>query len=271
MNAPSSLSFTPGKPVIDPAADGNPRRLRLRYYYDVLDKKVMAAIGANVTWGVMNVRKAFDLTIIENSGEVGTSVLISARDHPTIKNHVVGALKQLFPSSGPAGARVEMDDIPESVNSDFFLWMLYRLDEDQQLASDVSISWVSELSSRDGVNRGARFTDDAAFGRLDLSALIAIGNSKFGPAKIDIRDDSLDANFRLEVHFDGGFVAYRDSHYSGVMVPSESLGFRLSDDLWLTTLPKIRTTYNNDQDWTASGRDKLKAKALERVKDLLGL
>lgn len=272
VNAPSSLAFTPGQPVVDPAADGHPRRLRLRYYYDVLDKKIMAALGASVRWNVMNVRRAFDLTIIENSGEAGTSVLISARDMPTVKNHAVKALKLLFPSanSGPGGVAVEIDTIPESVESDFFVWMLYRLEEDQQLAPDVSISWVSELSSRDGMSRGARFTDDAAFGRLDVSALIAIGNSKFGPAKIDIRDDSLDANFRLEVHFDGGFVAFRDSHYSGVMVSSDALGPRLSDDLWLTVLPKIRTTYNNDTDWTSSGRDRLKAKARERVRELLG-
>lgn len=270
VNAPSSLTFTPGKPVIDPAADGNPRRLRLRYYYDVLDKKIMAALGTSVTWSVMNVRRAFDLTIIENSGEQGTSVLISARDAPTIKNHAVNAIKALFPSTGSGGVGMEMDTIPESVESDFFVWMLYRLDEDQQLAPDVSISWVSELSSRDGMSRGARFTDDAAFGRLDLSALIAIGNSKFGPAKIDIRDESLDANFRLEMHFDGGFVAFRDSHYTGLMVTSDALGPRLSDDLWLTVLPKVRETYNNDTDWTSSGRDKLKDKARERVRMLLG-
>lgn len=263
----SELSFRVGDASIDEPEDGTPRRLRVRYYYDVMDKRLVRLLGQQEDWKRVYSRKAFDLTVIENTGEKGTAVMVSVRDATTVKNHVIKAVKTLFPGGGSAGVGIEIDDIPESYISDFFVWMLYRYHEDQQLASDVSINWVGEIATRDGMRRGARFTDDAGFGRIDMSTHIANGTSNFGPAKIDIRDDSLDANFSLELHFDGGFVVYRSSHYGGgEMLSHEAAGLRLSDDLWITVLPKVRAAYNNDSDWTQTGRQKLREMALDSVK-----
>lgn len=263
----SEMRFHVGEAWIDDPKDGTPRRLRIRYYYDVLNKQLLRLLGEQADWKKVYSRKAFDLTVIENTGEKGTSVLVSVRDATTVRNHVVTAVKNLFPSDGSGGVGIEIDDIPESYISDFFVWMLYRYNEDQQLAPDVSINWVDEISTRDGMRRGARFTDDAGFGRIDMSTHIANGNSNFGPAKIDIRDDSLDANFSLELHFDGGFVVFRSSHYGGgVMLSHEAAGLRLSDDLWITVLPKIRTAYANDTEWTKTGRKKLTQLALDNVR-----
>ncbi|GAA4047726.1 hypothetical protein GCM10023063_38890 [Arthrobacter methylotrophus] len=266
VNSSTEMVFRPGTARIEDPGNGAPRRLRVRYYYDVLNKTLLRLLGQHSDWKATYVRKAFDITVYENTGEDGTSVLVSARDAPTVKNPVTNAVKAMFPSFGPGGVSMEMDTIPESVISDFFLWILYRFQMTQQLAPDVSISWVEEMASKDGMRRGARFTDDAAFGRVDLSSLIAGGNAHFGPAKIEIRDASLDANFSLEIHFDGGFVVYRSSHYAGIHHSSEYLGLALSDDLWITVLPKIRDEYNKDTEWTSVGRDKLTELARETIR-----
>ncbi len=268
----SEMTFRVGGPIVEDFRDGTPRRLRIRYYYDTVNKQLVRLLGQQADWKKVHSRHAFDLTVVENSGEKGTSVLVSSRDAPTIKNHVTSAVKRMFPSTSPTGVGIEIDDIPEAVISDFFIWMLYRYNEDQQLAADVSINWVGEMATRDGMRRGARFTEDAGFGRIDISTHIARGTSNFGPAKIDIRDDSLDANFSLELHFDGGFTVYRSSHYGGgEMLSSEAMGLRLSDDLWITVLPKIRAAYNTDTDWTSTGRYKMAQMALDNVRSGLNI
>lgn len=268
----SDLVFRAGHARIEESTiDGKPRRLRCRYYYDVLNRQLLKHFGEKSDWTDIYNRAAFDITVYENTGEQDTAVLVSARDDVTVKRHVIGAIKAMFPSDGDGGAISDGENIPEVLTSDFFLWILYRFHKTQQLAGDVYVTWVEEMSSRDGMRRGARFSDDAAFGRVDMSSLIAAGSAKFGPAKIEIRDDSLDANFSLELHFDGGFVVYRSSHYNGVMHSAETLGMALSDDLWVTVLPKIRTEYNNDSEWTSKGRNELKQLALEAVKKSLGL
>lgn len=265
----SDLSFRPGNPVIENGGGESPRRLRVRYYYDVENRGLQKLLGTSSDWRQTHTRSAFDMTVYENSGEKGTTVLVSARDDVTTRKPVAAAISSLFPSDGGA---ISFDkDVPEAVDSDFFLWILWRFEKTQLLAPDVAINWVDEIASKDGMKRGARFTDDAAYGRVDLSSLIAHGTANFGPAKLDIRDNTLDANFSMEVHFDGGFVVYRSSQYSNFLVPSEDLGSKLTDDLWLNVLPKIREAYNSDTLWTSEGREELKNLATEKLRLMLGI
>lgn len=265
----SDLMFRPGNPVIEDAIAGSPRRLRVRYYYDAENRGLQKLLGTSSDWRQTHTRSAFDMTIYENTGEKGTTVLVSARDDVTTRKPVAAAITSLFPSDG--GAVSFEKDVPEAVDSDFFLWILWRFEKTQLLAPDVAINWVDEIASKDGMRRGARFTDDASYGRVDLSSLIAHGTANFGPAKLDIRDNLLDANFSMELHFDGGFVVYRSSQYSNFLVPSEDLGPKLSDDLWLSVLPKIRDAYNCDTVWTSAGREELKNLATEKLRLMLGV
>lgn len=273
VNGSSELVFSAGDARIEDASiDGKPRRLRCRFYYDVLNRQLLKHFGEASNWRRIYNRAAFDITVYENTGEQDTAVLVSARDDSTIRKHAVSAVKALFPADDDAPPVAVTDDIPEVLTSDFFLWILYRFQKTQKLADDIYVTWVEEMTSKDGMKRGARFTDDAAFGRVDMASLIAGGTANFGPAKVEIRDDVLDANFSMELHFDGGFNAFRSSsHYSGIEFRPETLGMLLTDDLWVNVLPRIRDDYNNDKEWTATGRDELKELALEAVKKSLGL
>lgn len=270
LDAPVIARLSVGAPALLPATDRLPRRLRMRYYWDQLDKRLLRMAGAGADWSRLHVRRAVDVVIFDDRTDGKLSVLLSSRDIRQLNSDAIPALRALT-KDADGSSTLETEELAEGLDPDFFTWLLYKLQgPDPTVGQSVQLNVITEISSRDRLFRGARFTEEATFERIELAALIAMGKTRFGPAKVGVTVDDLDAYFHMELHLDGGFVAYRDSQYdSADLIPPFELGHTLVDDLWATVLPRVRDQYNADSDWRLGGRDKFQELAVNAVRAIL--
>lgn len=274
LGLPVTAALDVGAPQLVEARDGVPSRLRLRYYWDEPSPQVLRSLGAAANWRSWHVRRAVDLVVFaDRAGSY--SAVISTRDARVLKAHPLRALRDLVgeeteqDGGGNGGGRVESDGLPESLPHDFFSWLLYKLNGDGVIGRDVALQAVNELSSRDRLLRGARFTDTATLDRIELAALITMGDHRFGPAKIGIEVKDLDAAFDLELHLDGGFKVYRTSSYDSRQVADVDQGHELVEDYWSVVAPRLRAAYANDTTWTSRGRAQLRDGAISLIRRIL--
>lgn len=256
--------------AVQEATDSLPKRLRLRYYYDEIDRSLLRHFGDTRNWKQVYNRHAFDVIIFDGDEDNGFPVLVSLRDIRGFNSRGVSAVRSLF-SEIDDQISIQTETIPESLNSNFFQWLLYRLSQDNKLTDDVFLDLIREMSTSDGMLRGARFTEDAAMERLEVASLLAKGNAKFGPAKLCVESVSLDATFEFELFLDGGFSAFRSSHYGLAELRSDELGLVMVEDLWWRLLPAIRAAYNSDMDWIENGSQKIQDLAADAVAMQLSL
>lgn len=262
--------LTVGEPAIIPAAGVLPRRLRLRYYWDQLSKPLLKTLGANAEWRRTHVRRAIDVIVFDDETDSGRSVLVSTRDAKQLTTFAVPAVRELG-QEVDAGATVQSNNINESLDPDFFTWLLYRLQDSDPLVGDkVRLDKISEISSRDRLLRGAKFTEQATFERIELAALITLGKTRFGPAKMGLNVEDLDAYYYLELHLDGGFNVYRTTEYdSADPIPAHLAGHVFSEDLWSIVLPRLRDQFNSDSHWRETGRNELTNLAVQAIRAIL--
>lgn len=253
------------------------KRLRARLYWDQPNSAVIRAteheLLANQTqWARWHQRDAVDLVFFEEEGEDSYAVLISARDVRKVRARVFPLLDALLDDGEEgreSGDRLEADQLPESLEPDFFSWLLYRLNTNPSVGDCLSLTAIDELSSRDRLLRGARFTDRATLERVELAALILMGDPRFGPAKVDVLDDLLEAEFHFQIELDGGFKAYRTSDYDDRGLANVDLGHALVEDIWSTVLPRLRHAYRDDAGWRNGGRSSLATSAETLIRTIL--
>jgi hypothetical protein len=261
VNELSRAQFQPIAPKILPATADLPDRLRLRYYYDERDSRLTRVRGTAASWQDIHYRRAIDFIIFDGDQKDGFPILAAIRHEATFNKIAVGAIKSLEHQ-----VLVESDVIPETLSPDFYQWLLLRLHHGGALAAGIQLDQINEMSAADRlVKRGARFSNDAPLDRADLAALLAIGNSSFGPAKLALASTKLDAFFILELHLDGGFAVYRTSTYGSTSYTTQALGSALFEDLWWVVLPAVRVAYNSDSVWRKDGIPKLKILALANL------
>ncbi|WP_140449113.1 hypothetical protein [Curtobacterium flaccumfaciens] len=259
--------FDVGGPIIVRATSELPRRLRVRYYWMLSRPRARLAPNADSTdWRSRHRLDAADVLLYENA-DGSISGLTTTRDTRSVRT-VFSALSTLA-NSIAASNQVTTDNLPEALNEDFFLWLVYRLQDRQQLTPLVRLGGIIELSSKDRSLRPARFSETVDMARIELAALIALGDGSFGPAKLnlDVALPALGAD--VTVHPDGGFQPLRSSTYEDGRLVGAAQATRLLDDLWVRVLPELRSAYAADADWQRTGRMSLRDDALGQVRALL--
>jgi hypothetical protein len=267
IGAPPGPVFTVGEAIIVSATAELPRRLRVRYYWMLSRPRARLAPNADRTdWRTRHRLDAADVLLYENA-DGSISGLLTTRDTRGVRT-VLSALSTLANSITTA-AQVTTDNLPEALSEDFFLWLVYRLQDRQQLTPAVRLGGIIELSSKDRSLRPARFSEAVDMARIELAALIALGNVSFGPAKLnlDIAAPALGAD--VSVHPDGGFQPLRSSTYDDGRLVGAAQATKLFDDLWVRVLPELRAAYAADSDWQKTGRMTLRDDALGQVRALL--
>jgi hypothetical protein len=271
LNVPVVSRFTVGEPQfaqeVTVGEDGEtvPRRLRMRYYWDRFDQRMRRTLGDSAPWDRLHVRQGVDVVIFDDETDSGRSVLLSARERSLLTSAPFPALRHL----GGDASTIESEEIAEGLDPDLFKWLLWRLQGDPVVGKHVTLESIREISSKDRLLRGARFTDRADLDRIEMAALIAMGKMRFGPAKVGLGVEDLGAVYDLELHPDGGFMVYRSSEYDDPGVSGDQLGHKFAEDLWTIVLPRIRDAYNRDKKWAAEGRDDLKSLAVEAIRRIL--
>lgn len=245
------------------------RRLRLRYYWAAIEKRLERA-RPGAAWDAVNVLNAADIVLYEERQGSYTG-LVSMRTPAPFKT-IVAALRELLLTIDD-NPHLVTDTLPEALSEDFFLWLIDVQEQGGDLGGGYTLVDIAEISSKDRDFRSARFKDSANAERVELAALIARGKVGFGPAKLTITSDLHEATFNLELHLDGGFQPLRSSEYDEADYSKHDLGIALVDDVWTNALPVIRETYSADAggDWGTTRRAALRDSALDSICDLLGL
>lgn len=251
--------LTVGAPVIVDESGDAPRRLRMRYYYDHLNKAALRSLGDGSDWRRIHTRQAVDIVVLDDpidvDGHVQRTALVSMRDAKLLNAVPATALGDLLETPKKD---VLTEGLPESLDPDFFTWLIYQLNEGNAVGEGLSLLGISEMHSRDRYLRGARFTERANMERIEMAALIVMGDMRFGPAKMDLASALLAADFDVELHLDGGFTVMRGSRYKNRSVEPHLVGHTLVDDMWNHVLPRMRAAYNADNEWRRAGRDELR-------------
>lgn len=266
LNVPSLVPIAIGDPQL--VSDELPDRLRLRYYWDEFNRTAFRSAGLDADWARIHFRRALDVVVLKDEQDGRLTALISSRDIRVLKAHPVIAIERLVKAHDPT-AKVEFDLIPERFNHDFFMWLLHRLNGDKVLRPGVKLSAIYELSSRDRLLRGARFTDKATMERIELAALITMGQAQFGPAKVGLDVEELDASLDVELHLDGGFKVYRSSDFEEREVPELELGHVFVEEFWAVVHPELREAYEEDETWRTTGKAALRDQAISQIKAIL--
>ncbi|MDV6271120.1 hypothetical protein [Rhodococcus globerulus] len=213
--------------------------------------------GTQSDWRDFHQREAFDVVIFDGGESGEHSVLVSAREDRLIKPVIIPALTALVTEADP-DATVSTDFMPEALDSDFYLWLLYfHKYESGLLSAAVKITDINEIESSDRQRRSGKFGAGAGADRIELLALIAKDQAKFGPAKFSVRyEEGIEADLDLHVFPDGGYSVFKTSEYKDHRsIPGNMLGHKLVEDVFELVLPSIRSLYNHDSDWRTGTRE----------------
>ncbi|WP_146114253.1 hypothetical protein [Microbacterium sp. MYb72] len=243
-----------------------PGATALRHYWWQLDNRAARQHGLAADPALIHRLNAADVILFP--AENGVSAVVTVRD-----DHQFGILRSALRDLAvecDEHATVVTDAIPEAITEDLFLWLLYRLQWQQQLSANLYLAGIQEINSLDRSLRGARFQDEATVDRVELAALVAIGTKAFGPAKITALATNPDAEFQFELYPDGGFQPYRRSNYENRDFSGGQQALILTEDLWTIVLPELREAHSNDEEWQNGGRSALRLAARNNVLSLLG-
>lgn len=101
---------------------------------------------------------------------------------------------------------VQLDAIVDtSFTSDFYLWLLSRYDDNEQLAPDLTLEVIRSMTAEDRLSRGTSLTAGAQMDRAEWAAAAIDKPIKFGPAQFAVDDSGLDLSLELELFVDGSF------------------------------------------------------------------
>lgn len=277
LGQPVSSALRVGTPELLDRHGELPKRLRLRYYWHTVDASAQRTLDSNDdAWNRWHMRDAMDVVLLAERTD-SIAALISSRDRRKIRAHTLKGLQQLLgirtslqtdDDDSPVD-RVEFDSVRETLVPDFFTWLLYKLNSDCVIGEEARLEVIDELSSRDRQLRGARFKDRATLERIELAALITMGDHRFGPAKVSMAIQDLEASINAELELDGGFSVYRTSEYDQRQVTEDELGHALVEDVWSIVLPRMRAAYEADAMWRDSGRRELREGAISHIRSIL--
>jgi hypothetical protein len=251
------VPFTGGQPEMVWQPDHGAPKLRLRYYWDTLNAQLRNYVGVQAGWQEFHQRDAVDVVVVDGASNGEHTALVSAREDRLTKAVILPALNALATHQDP-GATISADALPEALEPDFYTWLLYKHKcAGGFLANGILVTDIDEIESRDLQKRSGRFGSGAGADRVELLALIAKNQMRFGPAKLSVRfEGEVEGDFDLHIFPDGGFSVYRTSEYKNHReIPAHILGHKLAEDVFEIVLPAMRSLYLADTAWPATERD----------------
>ncbi|MBW4813189.1 hypothetical protein [Rhodococcus qingshengii] len=264
---PTSLNV--GRPRILDADGLLPRRLRLRLYWHTQNRSVTRVFGPQTDWRQTHSLNAVDITIFDNPIDDVRTAIVSTRDRKVLLATIFPKIQELVEAGSPDGS-LETDSLPESLDPDFFRWLLFRSQDTKELSEDVTLTSMWELASTSDFG-GASFTEQTALERIELAAAVAVGRRNFGPAKVSLAVDNVAKWLRLQLHLDGSFSVNRDSLSNAPdTLPHTDIGFWLAEHVSIAVLPKLRDAHNSDSHWRTEGQAKFTRDAIEVIVRTLG-
>jgi hypothetical protein len=250
-----------GTPTVDAAADGWPSRLIGRLYYWTPDRTARRFVQSDSPQAAQRLRGCDFL--ISRLSEDTLLVVMSSRNRAEQDRTFEPALRSLMQAVDPQ-AQVQMDTSPlDLIDSDIYMWMLYRLGADPELGQGLKLMSVREITSRDPFARGANLSQGVDLTRRELQALITNDSIMFGPAKVVLHHEETNAAFDFEIFIDGGFTVHTtETHYPESMARSV-IGWRAVADLSYRVIPALREAYRSDMKaWKATKREDFIAQCL---------
>jgi hypothetical protein len=135
------------------------------------------------------------------------TILVTSRDVRDQNAYIVPALRSLFTAADTASI-VSADASPLTFpgRHDFFLWLIHQALRNPEVTPELTIEDLREARTQDKRFRGTSFTNGIDSDRREVMSLLMNPESKFGPAKMLLREDDLEADFDVELFVDGGFA-----------------------------------------------------------------
>ncbi|MGV3712853.1 hypothetical protein [Pseudolysinimonas sp.] len=265
IKLPPIVKIDAGRPSVLNASKAQVARLRARYYWLRSDSVARRREGISAGWQATTVLEAADVLLWDDPTGGYTGVVTDRPNHMKPINALVAVARAV-----DAKASFTVDTIPQRLDPDFFLWLMYRARSAPDLTPDVRLGGITHISSMDGRQRSVDVKDGATLDRIELAASIALGATNFGPAKFSIDTSNEGASFFIDLHPDGGFQPYKSSSYEDPNVMGHDFMLTMIEDLWMKTLPELRSIYASDTAWARDGITRFRAEARDEVWALLG-
>ncbi|MEN4446417.1 hypothetical protein [Mycobacterium sp. SM3041] len=188
-------------------------------------------------------------------GADGTSmtVLASTTNAAELKTVVKPALDKLISAAGGGTGMATDYANTDELDPDIFLWLLYKDAHERELSPEMKLSEIGRMSSRNGPIWRSSFSKGASIYRADILALIAKGNSVFGPAKFSVSySGKPEGFFEIVLNENLSFSVIRTSEYDDEVLsalPEPEVGPRMVEDVWEILIPAIRLAHSSDKDW----------------------
>lgn len=254
-------SFQPGNPSLITNQWETPA-IEARYYFEEPNTTLRKALGEVADRDQYCQRRGLDFIILDEGDSDGVvTALVSTTNSAEIKSIVKPALENLVaPGDENASSMVTDYANTSDFDPDLFLWLFYRDAHARQLAPDLKLSEISRMESRNGKIWRSRFSQGASIDRADILALIAKGNTVFGPAKFSFtHSGDPDGFFEITLSSDLSFSLLRTSEYDDEdlqELPEDEYWPRMVQDVWQVLIPAVRGAHKGDKEWHNSARAK---------------
>jgi hypothetical protein len=232
--------------------------LRMRYYFEEPNPTLRRVLGEVADRKQYCERHGVDMLFLREEDSQSVTVLVSTTNSSEIKAVVKPALDTLVGAVGEGSGMATDYANTDELDPDIFLWLLYKEAHDRQISPEIKLSEIARMESRNGPIWRSRFSKGATVDRADILALIAKGNTVFGPAKFSfVHSGYPQGFFEISLSADLSFGILRTSMYDEPdleSLPEMEIGPRMVEDLWQVLIPAVRRAHTGDRAWHAEKR-----------------
>lgn len=238
--------------------------LRMRYYFEEPNPTLRRIYGTAADRKEYYERQGVDMIFLQDDESDSATVLVSTGNSTEIKAIVKPALDTLVTTDdGGSGLATDYANL-DQLDPDIFLWLLYKESGDRIISSEIKLSEIARMESRSGPIWRSRFSKGASIDRADILALIAKGNSEFGPAKFSFaHSGNPEGFFEISLAVDLSFSVLSTSAYDDPALealPKAELSPRMTEDTWQVLIPALRSAHAGDTAWHTRERTTFVAK-----------
>lgn len=263
--APSPM---PGDPAIVEADEYLPRRLEMRGYWWSVERAILKHVGADNKRDAMRL-EAVDVVISPaSSGDGQYLVLVSSRNRKEI-NEAVRPLISRLEDSLDSTLLVSLDTSPlDLVSDDFFLWLLYKTLETEQISTKTDTLDVREVRSIDRDTRETHLSRGVGLDRAEFLALLCKANPRFGPIKLLIEHKAPELMLDCEIDLRGAYSIVKSG--TGFKANVEDVEPEYLNVLYAlhyahVVYPELVSAWNADIEWGRHKRDAFYAKCRQML------
>lgn len=272
LRTTGTVSLLAGNPTIVEADALLPRRLELRAYWWEVDNAVLRYVGESRREDAMRL-EAVDIIISPMKGQSNSYlVLVSTQRSTYLSESIKPLLEELAQQHDPSSiASFESEDL-NSVDEDFFLWLVHKGLEKNNVTDNIEIVLLREAQAIDSAIRRSRFSHGVTVDRPEVLALVATHSTGFGPVKMTVDYAPADLELNCEIDFRGSFAVYKGG--SEFVDPPD-----LAQEWYVRVLfvlyyahciyPELVSTWLADGPWFSSERDKFRAKYRKILRESL--